>query len=139
MIKKLLITFLFLTIWASAFAKEKLIVGTYDSFTTEWGPGLEIEKMFEEICECDLEYIATSQAGTLTNNLFVKNKDVILGVEAHNFDYSTQDYRVYDYGDFAFLYNNHKRNLFPNHYLNLLLIPCLREHELFLSHQLCKW
>tara|TARA_B110001454_G_C12698544_1_gene425546 strand:- start:751 stop:1668 length:918 start_codon:yes stop_codon:yes gene_type:complete len=109
MIKKLLITFLFLTISASAFAKEKLIVGTYDSFTTEWGPGLEIEKMFEEICECDLEYIATSQAGTLTNNLFVKNKDVILGVEAHNFDYSTQDYRVYDYGYFAFIYN--KENL----------------------------
>lgn len=109
MIKKLLITFLFLTTSATVFAKEKLIVGTYDSFAAEWGPGPEIEKMFEEICKCDIEYIATSQAGTLTNDIFIKNKDVILGVESRDFDYSNQDYHVYDYGYFAFIYN--KENL----------------------------
>ena len=78
MIKKSLIIFFQLLISTTLFAKETIIVGTYDSFATEWGPGPEIEKLFEETCECDLEYLTTSQAGTLLGKIFKKDKDIIL-------------------------------------------------------------
>ena len=37
------------------------------------------QKLFEEICECDLQYVTTSQAGTLLGSIFLKDKDIILG------------------------------------------------------------
>ena len=46
MIKKFLTVF-FLLITTNLFAKETIIVGTYDSFAAEWGPGPQIEKLFE--------------------------------------------------------------------------------------------
>ena len=75
MIKKSLTVF-FLLITTNLFAKETIIVGTYDSFAAEWGPGPQIEKLFEEICECDLQYVTTSQAGTLLGSIFLKDKDI---------------------------------------------------------------
>ena len=78
MIKKFL-TIFFLLITTNLFAKETIIVGTYDSFAAEWGPGPQIEKLFEKNCECDLQYVTTSQAGTLLGSIFLKDKDIILG------------------------------------------------------------
>ena len=49
MIKKFLTVF-FLLITTNLFAKETIIVGTYDSFAAEWGPGPQIEKLFEPFC-----------------------------------------------------------------------------------------
>ena len=42
-----------LTMAASAHAQE-LRVLTYDSFTSDWGPGPAVEAAFEAECGCDL-------------------------------------------------------------------------------------
>ena len=112
MIKKYLIIFFLLLISTNLFAKETIIVGTYDSFAAEWGPGPEIERLFEESCDCDLKYITTSQAGTLLGNIFLKNKDIILGAtyDAEKFN-SFYKFQAYDYGYYAFIYNE---NLLTN-------------------------
>ena len=106
MIKKTLIIFFQLLISTTLFAKETIIVGTYDSFATEWGPGPEIEKLFEENCECDLKYVTTSQAGTLLGNIFIKDKDIILGAtyDANKFN-NFYKFQTYDYGYYAFIYD----------------------------------
>jgi len=106
MIKKSLIIFFQLLISTTLFAKETIIVGTYDSFATEWGPGPEIERLFEENCECDLKYVTTSQAGTLLGNIFIKDKDIILGAtyEANKFN-NFYKFQTYDYGYYAFIYD----------------------------------
>ena len=106
MIKKSLIVFFQLLISTTLFAKETIIVGTYDSFATEWGPGPEIESLFEENCECDLKYVTTSQAGTLLGNIFIKDKDIILGAtyDANKFN-NFYKFQTYDYGYYAFIYD----------------------------------
>ena len=100
--KILSLFFILLTI-SPVSAKEVLVIGTYDSFSAEWGPGPIIEAEFEKICDCDIQYISTSQAGTLANEIFLKDKDVILGVEMHEFDYSSENWNIYDYGYFSFI------------------------------------
>ena len=105
MIKKFL-TIFFLLITTNIFAKETIIVGTYDSFAAEWGPGPQIEKLFEEICECDLQYVTTSQAGTLLGSIFLKDKDIILGATYNNSKFNDfYKFQAYDYGYYAFIYD----------------------------------
>ena len=93
--KILSIIFILITI-SSISAKEVLVVGTYDSFSAEWGPGPVIETEFEKICNCDVQYVSTSQAGTLANEIFLKDKDVILGVEMHEFNYTSENWNIYE-------------------------------------------
>ena len=71
---KILSLFFILITISTVSAKEVLVIGTYDSFSAEWGPGPIIEAEFEKICECDIQYISTSQAGTLANEIFLKDK-----------------------------------------------------------------
>jgi len=105
MIKKFL-TIFFLLITTNLFAKETIIVGTYDSFAAEWGPGPQIEKLFEEICECDLQYVTTSQAGTLLGSIFLKDKDIILGATYNDSKFNDfYKFQAYDYGYYAFIYD----------------------------------
>ena len=104
MIKKILILSLFL-LTSHLSAKEILTIGTYDSFSSEWGPGPEIENRFEEICNCDVQYVATNQAGSLNSNIFQKGKDILLGIEVNDFDEKeTLYWAKYDYGYFSFIY-----------------------------------
>ena len=105
MIKKFLTVF-FLLITTNLFAKETIIVGTYDSFAAEWGPGPQIEKLFEENCECDLQYVTTSQAGTLLGSIFLKDKDIILGATYDEIKFKDfHKFQAYDYGYYAFIYD----------------------------------
>ena len=105
MIKKSLTVF-FLLITTNLFAKETIIVGTYDSFAAEWGPGPQIEKLFEENCECDLQYVTTSQAGTLLGSIFLKDKDIILGATYDESKFNDfHKFQAYDYGYYAFIYD----------------------------------
>ena len=106
--QKISVVLFFFIFLNSSFAKEKLVVGTYDSFSADWGPGPIIEEKFEEICNCDLQFISTSQAGTLNNEIFLNGKDVILGVEMHEFNYSIEDWHEYDHGFFSFIYDSSK-------------------------------
>nr|MDQ2704234.1 thiamine ABC transporter substrate-binding protein [Pseudomonadota bacterium] len=43
-----------------AAAQEKLTVYTYESFTSEWGPGPQIEMAFEAECGCDVQFVAVA-------------------------------------------------------------------------------
>ena len=117
--KILSIIFILITI-SSISAKEVLVVGTYDSFSAEWGPGPVIETEFEKNCNCDLQYVSTSQAGTLANEIFLKDKDVILGVEMHEFDYTSENWNIYDYGYFSFIYNEETLKDIPNSFEELI-------------------
>ena len=117
--KILSIIFILITI-SSISAKEVLVVGTYDSFSAEWGPGPVIETEFEKNCNCDVQYVSTSQAGTLANEIFLKDKDVILGVEMHEFDYTADNWNIYDYGYFSFIYNEENLKDIPNSFEELI-------------------
>ena len=116
---------------------EKLTVYTYDSFVSEWGPGPFIEKAFEEKYSVDLELIAVDSAATLLNKVILEGSntkaDIILGLDmnlfnsaenselftAHNLnnineklnlpiEWNSEIFVPYNYGYFAFVYNNKK-------------------------------
>ena len=116
---------------------EKLTVYTYDSFVSEWGPGPLIEKAFEEKYSVDLELIAVDSAATLLNKVILEGSntkaDIILGLDmnlfnsaenselftAHNMknineklnlpiEWNSEIFVPYNYGYFAFVYNNKK-------------------------------
>ena len=116
---------------------EKLTVYTYDSFVSEWGPGPLIEKTFEEKYSVDLELIAVDSAATLLNKVILEGSntkaDIILGLDmnlfnsaenselftAHNMknineklnlpiEWNSKIFVPYNYGYFAFVYNNKK-------------------------------
>ena len=116
---------------------EKLTVYTYDSFVSEWGPGPLIEKAFEEKYSIDLELIAVDSAATLLNKVILEGSntkaDIILGLDmnlfnsaenselftAHNLnnineklnlpiEWKSEIFVPYNYGYFAFVYNNKK-------------------------------
>ena len=113
----------------------KLTVYTYDSFVSEWGPGPLIEKAFEEKYSVDLELIAVDSAATLLNKVILEGSntkaDIILGLDmnlfnsaenselftAHNLnnineklnlpiEWKSEIFVPYNYGYFAFVYNN---------------------------------
>lgn len=62
-----------------------LTVYTYDSFVSDWGPGPSIEADFEQICACDLRFVATTDAAALLSRLQLEGSrteaDVVLGLD----------------------------------------------------------
>lgn len=74
---------------ASQFSEEsgrpKLKVYTYASFLSSWGPGRELETLFEQKCDCDLQFVESSDAGLLLQRLELetgnKTIDVVLGFD----------------------------------------------------------
>lgn len=116
---------------------EKLTIYTYDSFVSEWGPGPIIEKKFEEKYNIDLELVAVDSAATLINKVILEGSntkaDVVLGLDMNLFDaaensglfinhsldnlerditlpikWDSKVFIPYNYGYFAFVYNNTK-------------------------------
>jgi len=65
----------------------KLTVLTYDSFTTEWGPGPAIEAAFEETCACDLEFVGAGDGAALLARLQLEGPrteaDIVLGLDTN--------------------------------------------------------
>lgn len=63
-----------------SWSKPILTVYAPDYFTSEWGPGPSIETAFEEICDCDLKYVA----GDLLPRLLIERDkikaDVVIGL-----------------------------------------------------------
>ncbi len=62
-----------------------LTVLTYDSFTSEWGPGPAIEKAFETTCACDLQFIPAGDGAALLARIQLEgaasDADVVLGLD----------------------------------------------------------
>ncbi|MBK0325967.1 thiamine ABC transporter substrate binding subunit [Rhodobacteraceae bacterium F11138] len=74
---------------ATAVAAEtpELTVYTYDSFVSEWGPGPQIEKAFEQTCGCDLKLIGAGDGAALLARLKLEgarsDADVVLGLDTN--------------------------------------------------------
>lgn len=124
-------TFLLLAGNLSA-AKPVLTIYTYDSFVSEWGPGPQIRKAFEDECDCELKLVGLEDGVALLSRLKFEGDnsqaDVVLGIdtnltaearntglfEVHGLgltqhalpqSWSDELFLPYDYGYFAFVYN----------------------------------
>ena len=64
-----------------------LTVLTYDSFTSDWGPGPAIEKAFEEVCGCDLRFVPAGDGAALLARVQLEgaasDADVVLGLDTN--------------------------------------------------------
>ena len=62
-----------------------LTVYTYDSFTSEWGPGPAVEAAFEETCGCDLKFVAAGDGAALLSRVLLEGEsteaDIVLGLD----------------------------------------------------------
>ena len=70
---------------SSNFRSKEVIVYTYDSFISEWGPGPEFEKIFESETDLDLVFVDCGDAvQVLSKALLEKDKtqaDIVLGLD----------------------------------------------------------
>ena len=132
---RLVIILTLIYIFSSSLRAEKLTVYTYDSFVSEWGPGPIVEKIFEDKYEIDLQFIAVDSAATLLNKIILEGEntkaDLVLGLDmnlfnaaekselfvSHNLkninnkltlplNWESDIFVPYNYGYFAFVYNN---------------------------------
>jgi len=126
---------LFFILSSSLSAKETLTVYTYESFVSEWGPGPIIEKIFEEKYDQDIRFLASDSAATLLTKIILEGSstkaDIVLGLDmnlleeanqSNLFDnhylenlnnrlilpinWESENFVPYNYGYFAFVYNN---------------------------------
>ncbi|WP_439111385.1 thiamine ABC transporter substrate binding subunit [Lentibacter sp.] len=65
----------------------ELVVYTYDSFVSEWGPGPQIETAFEAVCGCDLKFVAAGDGAALLSRLRLEGDrseaDIVLGLDTN--------------------------------------------------------
>ena len=121
-----------LALSGQAFAQDKLTVYTYESFTSDWGPGPQVEKAFEAECACDVEFVSVADGVALLNRVRLEGAstraDIVLGFD-NNLIHEAQDtglfaphgidmakvsvpggfenntFVPFDYGYFAFVYD----------------------------------
>ncbi len=113
-------------------AEKTLTVYTYDSFTSEWGPGPVIKEAFEKVCDCQLNFVAVDSSAGILNRVQLEGSatkaDVVLGLDynlmalaedtgllaesgadlsavALPVDWDSSIFVPYDYGHFAFVYD----------------------------------
>ncbi len=62
-----------------------LTIYTYNSFTSEWGPGPAVTKAFEATCACKIEWVALEDGAALLSRLQLESKntkaDLVLGLD----------------------------------------------------------
>ncbi len=72
---------------AAAQDEPVLIVYTYDSFASEWGPGTAIEPKFEAQCRCDLRFVPAGDGAALLSRLQLEGErtqaDVVVGLDTN--------------------------------------------------------
>ena len=116
-------------------AKPVLTIYTYDSFTSDWGPGPKVKTEFEKECDCELKFVGLEDGVAMLSRLKFEGDntqaDILLGIdtnltaearaiglfEKHGLTLAQtalpqkwdDDYFLpYDYGYFAFVYNKEK-------------------------------
>ncbi|WP_096786906.1 thiamine ABC transporter substrate binding subunit [Rhodobacter sp. CZR27] len=76
-----------LTATVAAAETPVLTVLTYDSFTSEWGPGPAVETAFEAVCGCDLRLIGAGDGAALLARVQLEGArteaDVVLGLDTN--------------------------------------------------------
>jgi thiamine transport system substrate-binding protein len=138
--KKIFILFILFGLTAKIEASN-LTIYTYDSFVSDWGPGPIIEKIFEEKFNINIDFISVDSAATLLNKIILEGSitkaDIVLGLdmnllaeanqlnlfENHQIlnlnkklnlpiNWESKKFVPYNFGYFAFVYNN-KKFMFP--------------------------
>jgi thiamine transport system substrate-binding protein len=121
-----------LTLAAGRVVAADLTIYTYDSFTSDWGPGPKVEAAYEARCGCDIELVGLEDGVSLLNRLRIEGAgspaDVVLGLDtnltaearatglfaehgivAENLSmpgkWDDAHFLPYDFGYFAFVYN----------------------------------
>jgi len=131
------ILFIFYSFTLNANHATTLTIYTYDSFVSEWGPGPIIKKKFEEKFNKHLKFITTDSAASLITKIFLEGSstkaDIVLGLDMNLLDeanksnlflqhslghlknkielpieWKSENFLPYNYGYFAFVYNNKK-------------------------------
>ena len=112
--------------------KPTLTIYTYDSFISDWGPGPQVKTAFEQQCDCELIFVGLEDGVALLSRLKLEGRntraDIVLGIDTNltaearatglfadhglTLTNSTLPQRwddalflPYDYGYFAFVYN----------------------------------
>ena len=71
--------------FAAQAATPTLVVYTYDSFTSEWGPGPQVKAAFEAQCVCSLELVGLEDGVSMLNRLKLEGSntraDLLLGID----------------------------------------------------------
>ncbi len=137
----LLIFLIFLSQISFAISNE-LIIYTYDSFSSDWGPGPQLKKEFESQCSCQVKFVALEDGVSILNRIKMEGKkskaDVVLGLDnnllyeakttelfvGHTLDSSDLNvdegilmddtFVAFDHGYFAFIYNSETIQQVPN-------------------------
>ena len=134
--KKILFIILFIFFTDKTFANDyDLTIYTYDSFVSEWGPGPIIEKLYEQKFDQNIKFISVDSAATLLTKIILEGSstkaDIILGLDLnlleeaklsklfdnHSLEnlndrlllpinWDSKNFVPYNYGYFAFVYNN---------------------------------
>jgi len=122
--------------FGQAHARESLTVYTYESFTSEWGPGPLIKKAFEAQCDdCEINFVALDSSAGILNRVQLEGEstkaDVVLGLDTNlmslasdtgllaasgvdtkaidlPIEWDSSTFVPYDYGYFAFVYDTEK-------------------------------
>jgi thiamine transport system substrate-binding protein len=115
-------------------AADKLTVYTYESFTSEWGPGPVVKKNFEAECACEVDFVSVADGVALLIRLKLEGAstkaDIVLGLDTNLTaeakatglfsphgevsgvtvpgDWSDDTFVPYDYGYFAVVYDTEK-------------------------------
>jgi thiamine transport system substrate-binding protein len=115
-------------------AQDKtLTIYTYESFTSEWGPGPKVKAAFEKTCNCTVNFVSVADGVALLSRLKLEGAatkaDVVLGldtnliteaketglfdvsgIDTHGLkvpgDFSDNVFIPYDYGHFAVIYDS---------------------------------
>ena len=68
-------------------AMPTLTVYTYDSFTSDWGPGPQVKKAFEARCGCQLDLVGLEDGVSMLNRIKLEGDntraDLVLGIDVH--------------------------------------------------------
>ena len=120
-----------------------LTIYTYDSFVSDWGPGPIIKKKIEDKFKIHLEFVTVDSAATLLTKVILEGSstkaDIVLGLDMNlldeanksnlffkhslehliniidlPIDWESENFVPYNYGYFAFVYNNKKFTNPPN-------------------------
>jgi thiamine transport system substrate-binding protein len=122
----------FAALSSAASAAGTLTVYTYESFTSEWGPGPKVKEAFEKTCDCRIDYVSLPDGVALLTRLKMEGTatkaDIVLGLDTnlveeakatnlfaeHGVDtsgvkvpggFADPVFVPYDYGHFAVIYD----------------------------------
>ena len=115
--------------------KPELVIYTYESFVSEWGPGPAIAENFEAVCDCTVRFVGAGDGAALIGRLKLEGDrtpaDIILGLDTnltaqakadglvvpHGIEvpalalpvaWDDDSFLPYDWGYFAFVYDKAK-------------------------------